>query len=89
MEDVVKSICCNAHGEVFVGKKRTRKGAAGKTDVEPEEKKNSGNVGTTQANQKEQFIQLMYKRRSEERRQISLRKTVEKRVRLRRKKKRS
>lgn len=59
MEDVVESICCNAHGEVFVGKKRTRE-RRGRNDGywQEREKKIVGMWGTQQANQKELLTQL-------------------------------
>jgi hypothetical protein len=58
MEDVVKSICCSAHGEVFVGKKRTRKRRGRKDGCWRERKKIVGMWGPQQANQEELLAQL-------------------------------
>jgi hypothetical protein len=72
MEDVVKSICCNAHGEVFVGKKRTRKRRGRKDGCWRERKKNSGNVGTPTSESRRAIDTIkMYNRRSEEKRDRS------------------
>jgi hypothetical protein len=73
MEDVVKSICCNAHGEVFVGKKRTRKRRGRKDGCWRErKKKNSGNVGNPTSESRRAIDTIkMYNRRSEEKRDRS------------------